>query len=112
MHGEKNDADYDSAEMWTSTVLSDVLEIFEPRNIYNADETETYYRALPDGTLTLATEKLSGSKKAKDRITALVADNMDNSDKRPLLIIGRSRNPRCFREVQQLSTPYTKKMHE
>ena len=33
-HGEKIDADHESAEMWTSTVLSDVLEKFEPRNIY------------------------------------------------------------------------------
>ena len=81
--------------MWTSTVLSDVLEKFEPQNFYNADETGIYYRALPDGTLTLATGKLNGSKKAKDRITTLVAVNMDHSDKRPLLIIGKSRNPCC-----------------
>ena len=32
---------------------------------------------------------------------------MDSSDKRPLLIIGKSRNPHCFRGVQQLPTPYT-----
>lgn len=116
-HGEKNDADLEAADTWTSFVLSDVLENFEPRNIYNADETGIYYRALPDGTLTFATEKLSGSKKAKDRITALVAVNMDGSDKRPLLIIGKSKNPRCiigksknprcFRGVQQLPIPYT-----
>ena len=106
-HGEKNDADYESAEMWTSTVLSEVLEKFDVKNIYNADETGIYYQALPDGTLTLATERLSGSKKAKDRITALVAVNMDGSDQRPLLIIRKSKNPRCFRGVQQLPTSYT-----
>ena len=95
------------SEMWTSTVLSEVLEQFDVKNIYNADETGIYYRALPDGTLTLATERLSGSKKAKDRITALVAVNMDGSDQCPLLIIGKSKNPRCFRGVQQLPTSYT-----
>ena len=105
-HGEKNDADVESADVWTSTVLSEILENFEPQNIYNADETGVYYRALPDGTLTFATEKLSGSKKAKDRITALVTVNMDGTDKRPLLVIGKSKNPRCFRGVQQLPTPY------
>ena len=81
-----------------------MLEKFDVKNIYNA---RIYYRALPDSTLTLATEKLSGSKKAKDRITALVAVNMDSSDQRPLLIIRNSRNPRCFRGVQQLPTSYT-----
>lgn len=48
-------------------------------------QTWIYYR---DSTLTFATDKLSGSKKGKDRITALVAVNMDGSDKCPLLIIG------------------------
>ena len=106
-HGEKNDADLESADVWTSTVLCDLLHNFEPRNIYNADETGIYYRALPDGTLTFSTDKLSGSKKAKDRITALVAVNMDGSDKRPLLIVGKSKQPRCFRGVQQLPLPYS-----
>ena len=31
---------------------------------------------------------------------------MDGTDKRPLLVIGKSKNPRCFRGVQQLPTPY------
>ena len=66
-----------------------------------------YYCVLPDGTMTFAKEKLSGSKKAKDHIMALVAINMDGSDDCPLLIIGNSRNPRCFRSVQQLPSPYT-----
>ena len=104
---EKNDADYESAEKRTSTVLSEMLKKFDVQNIYNADKTGICYQALPDGTLVLTTEKLSGSKKDKDRITAMVAVNMDGSDKCPLLIIGKSRNPRCSRGVQQLPTPYT-----
>ena len=106
-HGEKNDADVESAEAWASTVLCDLLRNFDSRNIYNADETGIYYHALPDGTLTFSTDHLSGSKKAKDRITALVAVNMDGSDKHPLLIVGKSRQPRCFRGVQQLPLPYS-----
>ena len=46
---------------------------------------------------------------AKDRITALVAVKMDGSDTRPLLIVGKSRQPRCFRGVQQLPLPYSNK---
>ena len=42
-HVEKNNADYESAELWTSPVLFDVLEKFEPQNIYNADEIGIYY---------------------------------------------------------------------
>jgi hypothetical protein len=106
-HGEKNDADTTAAHTWSSTVLPDLLESYEPCDIYNADETGIYYRALPDGTLTFSAQKLSGNKKAKDRITALVATNMDGSDKRPLLIIGKSKQPRCFRGIAHLPLPYT-----
>ena len=103
-HGEKKDADVDAADQWSSTVLAEILERYEPCNVYNTDETGIYYRALPDGTLTFSADSLSGSKKAKDRITALVAVNMD---KRPLFIVGKSKQPRCFRGIPQLPTPYT-----
>ena len=106
-HGEKKDADVDAAAQWSSTVLAEILERYEPGNVYNADETGIYYRALPDGTLTFSTDSLSGSKKAKDRITAMVAVNMDGTDKRPLFIIGKSKQPRCFRGIPQLPVPYT-----
>ena len=57
---KKKDADVNAAELWSSTVLSELLQRHEPRNIYNADETGIYYRALPDGTLTFSTDALSG----------------------------------------------------
>ena len=106
-HGEKNDDDIESAEVWASTVLCDLLRDFEPQNIYNANETGIYYRTLPDGTLTFSTDHLSDNKKVKDRIRALVTVNMDGSDKRPLLIVGKSWQPRWFRGVQQLPLPYS-----
>lgn len=103
-HGEKKDVDTDAAEQWSSTVLTDILERYEARNVYNADETGIYYGALSDGTLTFTTDPLSGSKKAKDRIMALVVVNMDGTDKRPLFIIGKNKQPRCFRGIPQLPT--------
>ncbi|XP_069108937.1 tigger transposable element-derived protein 4-like [Argopecten irradians] len=97
LHGEKKDADSPAADYWTTNVLPQLLDSYQPADIYNADETGIYYRALPDGTLAAKSESVSGSKKAKDRITALVATNMDGSDKRKLLIIGKSLRPRCLR---------------
>ena len=84
-----------------------MLREYSPRDIYNADETGIYYRAVPDGTLCFSTDKLYGRKKAKDRLTVLVCVNMDGSDKRPLLVIGKSNQPRCFRGIPTLPSPYT-----
>ena len=106
-HGEKKDADFVAADTWTSTVLAELLCEYSLRDIYNADKTGIYFRAVPDGTLCFSTDKLYGRKKAKDRVTVLVCVNMDGSDKRPLLVIGKSNQPRRFRGIPTLPTPYT-----
>ena len=77
----KKDDDVNAAELWSSTALPEPLVKYSPCDTYNANETGIYYRAIPDGTLAFSTDKLSGSKNAKERVTALVACNMDSSDK-------------------------------
>lgn len=74
--------------------------------MYNADETGIYFRATPDRTHTFAHEPPSGGKKSKERITAMVCSNMDGTDKRKLLIIGKSKAPRCFKNCGELPVDY------
>ena len=105
MHGEKQDADTDAAKDWTSSVLPELLSKYGPDDIYNADETGLYYRATPDGTLAFKEESVCGSKKAMDRVTALVCSNMSGTDKKKLMIIGKSANPRCFKGIKVQSLP-------
>ncbi|XP_061175614.1 tigger transposable element-derived protein 6-like [Saccostrea echinata] len=106
MHGEKKDANTDAADHWITDVLPQLMKDYEPQDIYNADETGLYYRALPDGTLTFKKDKLAGSKKAKDRVTVLVTVNMTGTDKRRLLVIGKSKDPRCFRGKKSIPVIY------
>ena len=89
-HGEKGSADIKSAEEWTSTILPGLLEEYRPNEVYNADETGLYYRATPDGSLCYCHEKLSGSKKAMERITLLCCSYLTGTDKCKLLVIGES----------------------
>jgi hypothetical protein len=51
---------------------------------------------------------------SKDRLTALVCANMSGTDKLPMFVIGKSQNPRCFKNVKSLPTEYVtnKKMFE
>ena len=74
-------------EEWILTVLSQFLHEYKPDDIYNADETGLYYRAIPDGSSCYAYEKLSGSKKEMDHVTVLRCANMTGSDKTKLLVI-------------------------
>lgn len=104
-HGEKNEADLEMAQSWTRNVLPDLLDEYLPSNVFNADETAMYFRATPDGTLAQRGEKVSGAKKRKERLSVLVAANMDGSEKLPLLVIGKSMRPRCFKN-KHLPTKY------
>lgn len=87
--------------------MQDVLKDYSPRDIYNADETGLFYQLLPSKTLAFKGEKCMGGKKSKNRLTVLMTANMDGSDKRKLLLIGKSLKPRCFKGVKHIPVEYT-----
>lgn len=107
-HGEKQAADIPGAEAWKKDFLKDLLRDYDPADVFNADETGLYYRGLPDRGHCFKGEKLSGGKKAMERITVLVCANMTGTEKLPLFIIGKSKHPRCFpRHPKDLPVRYS-----
>ena len=104
-NGEKGSADTVGAEEWMSIVFPQLLREYKPDDIYNADETGLYYRATPDGSLCYAYQQLSGSKKAMDRITIMCCANMTSKDKVKLIVIGKSKKPRCFKGIDVDTLP-------
>ena len=105
-HGKKQDHDSVTAEHWVSNVWPDIHSKYAASDIYNCDETGLDFRALPEGTMCFRTEKLSGSKKAKQRLTVPLTANVDGSDEKKPLVIGKSAKPRCFRGVASLPVTY------
>lgn len=98
-HGEKRSADVVSAEKWVETSLPSLSEKYAPEDIYNGDECALFYRATPNGSLCFSKDRLTGSKKAMDRVSLFVCANMTGTNKEKLLVIGRSANPRCFKGI-------------
>ena len=83
------------------------MKNFDPKNIFNVDETGLFFRMLPDRSLT-TTEFTKGTKKAKDRITVTLCCNADGSEKLKPLVIGKSLKPRCFKNFHvELYVDYT-----
>ncbi|XP_060865257.1 tigger transposable element-derived protein 6-like [Metopolophium dirhodum] len=72
--------------------LIDLLVDYDARDIFNSDETGLFYKCLPDRTLTFKNEKCHGSKNSKERITVVLAANMDGSQKLKPLMIGKFAN--------------------
>ena len=43
---------------------------------------------------------------SKERVTIFFRANMDGTDKLDLMIIGKSKNPRCFKNIKNLPVIY------
>ena len=77
-------------------------------DIFNADEFGLFFQALPSKTLELKREKFSGGKYSKVRLTETCEASV-TGEKLPLLVIGKSKNLRCFKNVKTL--PFQYKAH-
>lgn len=93
---ESDDINMVSVEKWKRKLLEVILKDYSPRDVYNADETGLFYLAMPNKTFALKNDKCTGKKTAKQRVTILFCANM-NGDKENPLVIGKSKNPRCFK---------------
>ncbi|XP_070384481.1 tigger transposable element-derived protein 4-like [Dermacentor albipictus] len=103
--GEAAAVDPLTTSSWLLT--NKVLDQYKPSDIYNADEPALFYEMLPSKTLDLKGQKCLRGKHSKRRVTILLRTNMDSTDKRPLLVIGRSKKPRCFKGNRRLPVQYT-----
>ena len=106
-HGEKQSTDYKAANRYLAENLPKLLEEYSPDDVYNADETALIFKGIPDRGYAPKKVELSGGKKQKDRLTILVCTNMSGSDRKKLLVIGKSQNPRGFpSDISKLPVVY------
>ncbi|CAB5357741.1 unnamed protein product [Rhizophagus irregularis] len=105
LQGEAASADQ-TAILEALPILREKCANYLPERIYNMDETGLFYRLEPDRTL--ATRRISGRKKNKERLSIALCANADGSHKLPPLIIGKYANPRCFKNIniRNLSMTY------
>lgn len=106
LHGEGQTADSVSRDHWMNHVWPDLKKRFNEEQIWNADESGVYIRALPDSTLTFKNDTRKGAKTQKERITVLFACSA-TGEKRKMLVIGKSLNPRCFNGINKTTLPVT-----
>ncbi|KAJ3649085.1 hypothetical protein Zmor_020847 [Zophobas morio] len=74
--------------------------------VYNADETGLFWKTMPTKTLAHESEKCaSGFKTNKDRVTILCCANATGRHKLRLTVIGKSKNPRAFKNINRNNLP-------
>ena len=99
--GESGEADLKAANNWIRDVWPSIISECTPADIYNADETALYYRALPEHTYVFKKDSANGVKACKERITVLCCTSMSGEKCEPL-VIGRSKNPTHKQMTQAL----------
>jgi hypothetical protein len=95
-----------STDAWLESLPS-LLEGYEPRGVYNADETGIFFNVLPERTLAYKGVTCHG-KHSKNRLTVLLCVNSDGSDEQVPIVISKSSKPKCFMDVKILPIEYTR----
>jgi hypothetical protein len=93
---------------WREEQLLRSTEGYKYKNIYNV-VTGLFFRLLLNKTLSLKATAVSAENNSKERKVVLLACNADWSDKILSLVIGKSENPHCFKNVRELPTKYVVK---
>ncbi|XP_069354655.1 tigger transposable element-derived protein 4-like [Maniola hyperantus] len=102
---EARDVDINVTKDWVNKVWPKLRDSYAPNDIFNANETGIFFNMAPDQTLKFKGEKCVGGKLFKERITVLVVANMSGTEKRKLMVIGKS-NLQCFKNIKQLPVTY------
>lgn len=107
--GEEAAANMDTIQKWKDDNLPKLLTDYTPSNVINAAEVGLFYKCTPCKTYALKNEQCKGEKSSKERSTRLSfrGQNMDGSEKFPMLIMGKSKKSRCFKEVGSFAVEYT-----
>ena len=103
--GENKSVDPQEIEEWKK-MLPDLITGYHPKDVFNMDECGLFYNLSPDKTYAYKGENCHGGKKNKERLTVLLGANMDGSEKLPILVVGKSKKPRCFQNVKSLPCDY------
>ncbi|EUC57745.1 tigger transposable element-derived protein, partial [Rhizoctonia solani AG-3 Rhs1AP] len=93
-HGEAASAPIEQIAPETAR-LQQILQGYEPSEVYNFDETAHFFRQPPKHALGF--EQMSGLKDDKTRMSLGLCSNADGSDKRAPLFIGYHQKPRAFK---------------
>lgn len=98
---EKHKDGHLEEQHWERIILPSILNKYDPPNIYACGEAGVLFKATPEDLA------LENREEAKEQLTVLICTNLDASDKRDAVIIGRKEKPFGFQGVGVKELPVT-----
>lgn len=104
--GDAAEADQQIAHDWIENVFVPLMAQYDENDVFNADEAGLFFKCLPGKTMAFKDDKCLNGKNSKERITIMVCSNMTGTEKVKPFVIGKSKRPRCFKNVKSLPVDY------
>ncbi len=95
LSGESADVCQGDVDDWKLR-LKDICQGYELKDIFNTDESGLLFRMIMTRSLVEKGDSCKGGKLSKERITFIPCTSA-LGEKLKLLVIGKSKNPRCFK---------------
>ena len=102
MSGDSGGVDQEVVKTWKQR-LDSLINEYSFDDIFNCDETGLFYEALPTKSLVQKGDSSHGTKVPTDRLTILLCSNMSGTEKLIPMMIGKSKKPRCFKNIKYVS---------
>ena len=96
--GEMSAVTEEMTAPWNDITLPTLQSNSKLENVFNVDEFGLPYQCLPTKTY-LPEEKCSGGKNSKAQLSVIW-------EKLPMFVVGKSKTPRCFKNIKQLPYRY------
>ena len=103
MSGERGDVDKNVVENWKEK-LPKLCEGYAPKLIFNMDETGVFFKDTTRKTFHIKDEDCPCGKRSKERFTPAFCASLTGEKLEPL-IIGISKEPRCFGKIKSENVP-------
>ena len=100
LYGEGGAVNRNDPELLASLErLYAIVNEYDASCVYNMDETGLFFRLVPRYTVILPSEDpttIRGKKKLLDRVTLVVCCNANGTEKVPITMIGKAKEPACI----------------
>ena len=103
-NGEAGLVDMVAAKNYLDNVLPGLVSDYHPDNIFNADETALFYKAMPTKSYQYKNKKNDDIKICKERVSLLLCCSLTGEKLKPVFI-GKSSNPRCMKNINKANLP-------
>ncbi|KAL8600197.1 hypothetical protein ACOMHN_062487 [Nucella lapillus] len=104
--GPQEPVEEQSGDRQTKDALMQTLGWYKPQDIFSLGVSALFWRLLPTKMLYFKGNRCPSGEKSKERLTLMVCCNMDGSEKMPLCVVGKYKNPPSLKGIKTHPVQY------